>query len=165
MNTERIVMRNESTTISPSLPICDTDIFKWLSRQWHVSSLPFSTKGAIIAAYLNGKCGFDVTKHSLHSDDLESLMLCVQNWFEVTAWFPPQPPGELFNKFISPQKRDFIKIEDVTECLKELTKQTGWIYGARLDNANTYYQIKGNKVYVKAQQILASRYLCDIREV
>lgn len=164
METVRTVMRNEHTTINPNLPICDTDIFKWMS-EWYVNTIPFSTKGAIIAAYLNGKCEFDVTKHSLHSEDLESLMLCVQHWFECTAWFPPQSAGELFTRFISPQDRGFIQVGDVTPLVLRMVKETGWIYSHGLDNSNTYFSIVNNrKVFVKAQQILASRYLCDIQE-
>lgn len=162
---ERTVMKNEFTVINGNTPISDTGIFKWLSSQWYISTLPYSTKAAVVTYYLEAKCGFDVRKHCLDSDDLNSLLLCVSHWLDTTPYFPQQKAEDLFFRFISPQDRNFIKVEEVTPFLQELTRKAGWIYGDFIHNANTYYQIKGRKVYVKAQQILASRYLCSIAEV
>ena len=167
MNAERTVMKNHFTTTPGDQPILETPICKWMTERFGTVYRAIESGdpsvAELIARFLRAACEFDSRIHCLEEKDREDLELCVKHWFLVTPWFGEHPYEELFLRKIPNADKNCIPASEATTVLTGLTRLAGWIELPIMDS-NTYYKIVGDRVYAKAQHILASRFICRISE-
>lgn len=110
--------------------------------------------------------GFRVGEDALSPGDLSTLHVVEEHWWCCSPWFKPHSDKDLFtlptkgaDKFFiqGPAHDEFLGI---TQKLRDMVVEAGWIYDVH--PSTTYFEVIEGRLYAKYQQILGSRYICDI---
>lgn len=112
--------------------------------------------------------GFRVGEDALSPGDLSTLHVVEEHWWRCSPRFKPHSDKDLFtlptkgaDKFFiqGPAHDEFLGI---THKLRTMVMAAGWIYGVY--PSTTYFEVIEGRLYAKYQQILGSRYICDISD-
>lgn len=112
--------------------------------------------------------GFRVGEDALSPEDVRTLHLVEEHWWSCSPWFKPHSDKDLFTlptkgteKFYiqGPTDNEFMGI---THKLRTMVMAAGWIYNVH--PSTTYFKVIEGRLYAKYQQLLGSRYICDISD-
>jgi hypothetical protein len=146
-------------TVAPDEPLANDPYYAWLcanadkrGASWIDTLMP----------YLES-LGFVKGQDKINPDQLKTLEHVFDTWARCSPYFPPCKFEELFEA----GKRYYIygakpSHANATPKLLSMVRDAGWIYEP--DPENLYFQIIENRLYAKAQQILASRFLCVLED-
>ena len=112
--------------------------------------------------------GFRVGEDALSPGDLSTLHVVEEHWWRYSPRFGAQRGKDLFVKplaggesfyFCGPHFNEF---RGITQKLRDMVAEAGWIYNVH--PSTTYFEVIEGRLYAKYQQILGSRYICDIAD-
>ncbi len=118
--------------------------------------------------------GFRVGEDALSPGDLSTLHVVEEYWWRYSPRFGAHTWGNLFSEVghlvrVAPDEQFFVTgpgrcsaYYKVTQKLRDMVAEAGWIYGVH--PSTTYFEVIEGRLYAKYQQILGSRYICDIIE-
>ena len=118
--------------------------------------------------------GFRVGEDALSPGDLSTLHVVEEYWWRYSPRFGAHTWGNLFSEVghlvrVAPDEQFFVTgpgrcsgYYRVTQKLRDMVAEAGWIYGVH--PSTTYFEVIEGRLYAKYQQILGSRYICDIIE-
>ena len=148
-------------------PITSDPFFHWLELNVDRANLELSALKYAIK-YLE-ELGFVVGTHKVSERDLDTLKVVFDTWCLVTPYFKPCKFGDLFTNgthyhLSGAESRGIVKPwrTNITPTLKNMVENAGWIY--EVEPNTTYFELNGNRLFAKYQQILGSRFLCCILE-
>ena len=116
--------------------------------------------------------GFWVDKDALSPEDVDTLRYVEEYWWRCSPWFKPHTWGDMFSEVglldrALPDGQFFVTgpgrcagYYKITQKLRDMVLATGWIYNVH--PSTTYFEVIEGRLYAKYQQILGSRYICDI---
>lgn len=112
--------------------------------------------------------GFRVGEDALAPEDVDTLHLVEEHWWRCSPWFGSQAGKDLF-KLPTPNEESFYfggpyfsEFRGITQKLRDMVMAAGWIYNVH--PSTTYFEVIGGRLCAKYQQILGSRYICDISD-
>lgn len=112
--------------------------------------------------------GFRVGEDALAPEDVDTLHLVEEHWWRCSPWFGSQAGKDLF-KLPTPNEESFYfggpyfsEFRGITQKLRDMVMAAGWVYNVH--PSTTYFEVIAGRLYAKYQQILGSRYICDISE-
>jgi hypothetical protein len=116
--------------------------------------------------------GFRVGEDALSPGDLSTLHVVEEHWWRYSPRFGAHTWGSLFSEAGHlvrdlPNEQFFVTgpgrcsgYYKVTQELRDMITEAGWIYNVH--PSTTYFEVIEGRLYAKYQQILGSRYICDI---
>lgn len=116
--------------------------------------------------------GFRVGEDALSPGDLSTLHVVEEYWWRYSPRFGAHTWGSLFSEVghlvrVAPDEQFLVTgpgrcsgYYKVTQELRDMVLATGWIYNVH--PSTTYFEDIEGRLYAKYQQILGSRYICDI---
>ena len=110
--------------------------------------------------------GFCVGEDALSSHDVDTLHIVEEHWRRCSPWFKPHAYKDLFTVPTDDPEKFYIQgsthnvIMEITQKLRDMVVAASWIYDVH--PSTTYFEIISGRLYAKYQQILGSRYICDI---
>ncbi len=148
--------------VSPTEPLVDDPFFAWMNQ--NVNRNESASYLYFVGEYLK-PMGFTLEDHTIDEQDLKTLEHVCEHWYRTTPHHPPCKFDELF--VASPSGAYFLSNKhpqryDITPKLKKMIEEAGWIYD--VSPATTYFEVIGDRLFAKYQQILGSRQLCVIED-
>ena len=110
--------------------------------------------------------GFSVGDDALSPEDVQTLRFVEDYWWRYSPRYKPQHAKDLFTVcgtdtesfyFCGPHLHEF---RSITQKLRNMVVEANWIYNVH--PSTTYFEVIEGRLYAKYQQILGSRYICDI---
>ena len=148
-------------------PLVADPFYAWCDANLERSNLEKS-RLAYAIDYLDS-LGFVKGKHKVSERDLKTLEYVFETWVRTTPYYSPCKFSDLFTDgdayyvsgaesygVVKPWRRN------VTPKLVEMVRNAQWIYD--VEPNSTYFELNGNRLYAKYQQILGSRFLCFVEE-
>ena len=144
-------------------PIVEHHFYQWLTDNVDRSQGGHSR----MLDWIKG-LGFRVGEDALSPNDLNTLHVVEEHWWRYSPRFKPCSGKDLFVKplvggesfyFCGPHFNEF---RGITQKLRNMVIAAGWIYNVH--PSTTYFEVIEGRLYAKYQQILGSRYICDIIE-
>lgn len=105
--------------------------------------------------------GFVEGEDMIDDGAFSDLLTVAHVWLIMSPWYKPKHASDLFTTygeqfyFYGSKER-----RGATPLLRQMLVDTGWIYS--VEPETTYFEVIDGRLYAKYQQILGSRYLCDI---
>ena len=159
-------------------PLVEHPFFKWLSATYSKRELTKLGPGDRSEVYKPREwlktLGFQTGVDRLAEEDLKTLHLVEEHWWRCSPWFEPHVWGSLFSEVgylvrALPNEQFFVTgpgrcsgYYKVTQKLRSMVAEAGWIYA--VCPSTTYFEVIEGRLYAKYQQILGSRYICDISD-
>lgn len=144
--------------VTPTEPLVDDPFYAWLEAN--------AKKGDRIndmdriCTYL-AEQGFIEGTHKISEEALKILNYVLETWYRCTPWGGTMKLSECFTPGAAYYVKGLPDRMEVTASLNALLNESGWIYNVSPDT--TYFEIIGDCLYAKYQQILGSRFLCRIK--
>lgn len=114
----------------------------------------------MIESYL-ASLGFVKDVDIIDDAAFSDLLTVARSWEILAPWYKPKHVSDLFTwhgeqfYFHGSKER-----RGITPLLRQMLVDAGWIHP--VEPATTYFEVIDGRLYAKYQQILGSRYLCDI---
>lgn len=148
-------------------PLASDPFFAWCNTNIERTNLEKSKLDYAID-YLES-LGFVKGEHKVSERDLKTLEYMFETWVRTTPYYPPCKFSDLFEDgdayyvagaesfgVVKPWRRN------ATPKLVEMVRNAQWIYD--VEPNSTCFELIGNRLYAKYQQILGSRLLCVVEE-
>lgn len=146
--------------LDPNAPMNATPFYKWLTLHCTKTNLPKADYD--YALDFLKSLGFVEESDTITAVQFDSLNYIFQHWYDTTPYYGPATQPELF---VTTEPTYYIQGWSVrwgiTAKLKEMILKAGWIYEVSPDT--TYFEVIDNRLYAKYQQIIGSRYLCELK--
>ena len=148
---------------SDDQPLAEHPFYQWLTDNVDRSQGGHSK----MLDWIKG-LGFRVGEDALAPEDVDTLRYVEAHWWRFSPWFNPCSGKDLFVKptaggesfyFGGPHFNEF---RGITQKLRDMVMAAGWIYNVH--PSTTYFEVIAGRLYAKYQQIIGSRYICDISE-
>lgn len=150
--------------IDEHTPLIEDPFYAWLN-----ANVDRGNPGqGLIRKYLTS-LGFQLGQDTVTAEQHKILEYVEETWFRCTPYHLPMTwdecfvDGDEFSVHAPPPGEDkpFCR-RNITPELKNAVEQSGFIYDVTPDTC--YFEIIGDRLYAKYQQILGSRFICTIRE-
>lgn len=147
---------------SDDQPLVEHPFYQWLTA--NCSKLELSA-GYRPSDWLRS-LGFERGVDRISEHGMKTLSIVEEHWWRCSPYFEPHWDKDLFTL----PTRDTVKFYiqgsthnefmGITHKLQTMVVEAGWIYNVH--PSTTYFEVIEGRLYAKYQQIIGSRYICDI---